>query len=186
MNWPNVLLGPGPKADVSPERSNDNRSGWPQRDEWPGLLAAIVGINAIGASPVLVAGPDSPWFRALEKPALYPPEWAFGVVWTLLFTLLGVALYMIYRRGTGQRPVQVALGAFAVQMALNVAWTPAFFGLESLELGLLIIVLLWIAILGATLATARVDRHAAALFVPYLAWVIFAAVLNYQLWRLNA
>ena len=171
---------------MSQTSSGTTGSGWPRRDEWPGLLAAVIGVNAIGASPVLVAGPDSPWFRALEKPALYPPEWAFGVVWTLLFTLLGVALYMIYRRGVGNRSVQVALGAFAVQMVLNVVWTPAFFGLESLEIGLLVIVVLWFAIVGAMWAASRVDRRAAALFVPYLAWVSFATVLNYQLWQLNA
>ncbi|PSP54128.1 hypothetical protein BRC74_02035 [Halobacteriales archaeon QH_7_68_42] len=113
------------------------------------MLAGVVLVNVVGAAPAIIAGPDSAWFRSLAKPAIYPPGWAFGVVWTLLFTLMGVAVALVWLDGRGTRAGRVALALFAVQMVLNV------------------------------------DRRAALLLVPYLAWVTFAAVLNYQFYVLN-
>ena len=144
------------------------------------LAGFIIGVNAIGAAPSFVAGADTSW---IEEPWFFPPTIAFPIVWTLLFTLMGVALFLVWRRGTGRRDVKLALGAFAVQMALNVAWTPAFFGLQMPGLGLAIILALWVAIAATIAAFDRVNRRAAALLVPYLAWVTFAAVLNYAIWR---
>lgn len=99
---------------------------------------------------------------------------------------MGVALYLVWRRGLDSRAVRLAVGLFALQMAFNLAWTPAFFGLRSPALGLAIIAVLWVLIVATMYAFDRVDRRAAALLVPYLAWVSFAAVLNVELWRLNA
>jgi tryptophan-rich sensory protein len=155
------------------------------RGDLPTVLASVVGVNVVGAVPALLAGPDSAWFRSLVKPAIYPPPWAFGVVWTALFTLLGVALALVWLAGPERRPVRVALGFFAAQMALNVAWTPAFFALEDLALGLAVIVALWPLVAATLWAFARVDRRAAALVVPYLLWVTFAALLNYRFLVLN-
>lgn len=90
-------------------------------------VAAVVLVNVVGATPAILAGPDSAWFRSLATPALYPPPWAFGVVWTLLFTLLGVAVFLVAREGLDDRRVRVALGLFALQFVFNVAWTPTFF-----------------------------------------------------------
>ena len=155
----------------------------PDRD---GLLRAIgfvLLVNVVGSVPGVLSSPDSAWFRALEKPAFYPPEIAFPVVWTALFTLLGVALWLVWRAdGPGRR---LALGLFAVQMALNVAWTPVFFSAQELFAGLVVIVALWGLLVATIVAFRRVDRRAAALLVPYLLWVTFAAVLNVELWRLN-
>ncbi|SNZ15698.1 TspO and MBR related proteins [Natronoarchaeum philippinense] len=147
------------------------------------LAGFIVGVNAVGAAPSVVAGADTSW---IEEPWFFPPTIAFPIVWTLLFTLMGVALFLVWRRGTDRRAVKIALGAFGVQMALNVAWTPAFFGLQMPGLGLAIIAALWVAIVGTIAAFDRVDRRAAALLVPYLAWVTFAAVLNYAVWQGSA
>jgi len=149
-------------------------------------LGFVVGVNLVGALPTVVAGPNTEWFRELTKPALYPPSWAFGVAWTLLFTLLGIALFLVWRAGTDDRRVRVAIGLFAVQMAFNVAWTPVFFGLEALRPALGVIAILAVLIVATIVAFDRVDRRAAALLVPYLAWVLFATYLNYQFWRLNA
>ena len=154
----------------------------------PGAIARagafVVAINVVGSLPALVGSPDTPWFRGLAKPAFYPPEIAFPVVWTSLFTLLGIALWLVWRSDRDGR--RLAIGLFALQMAFNVAWTPAFFALENLLLGLAVILALWVLIVATILAFRRVDRRAAALLVPYLAWVTFATVLNVELWRLNA
>lgn len=153
---------------------------------WSDLATAVgfvVAINLIGGAPGFVFGPDTTWFRGLEKPTFYPPEIAFPVVWTLLFTLLGLALWLVWRTDAPAR--RLALGLFVVQLAVNVTWTPAFFGLESLTAGLAVIVVLWLLIIATIEAFRRVDRRAALLLVPYLLWVTFAAVLNVELWRLN-
>ncbi|ADJ15960.1 TspO/MBR family protein [Halalkalicoccus jeotgali] len=150
-----------------------------------GAIAAAVLINLIGALGVPFTTPDSAWFQALEKPWFYPPGAAFGIVWTVLFTLMGLAAFLIYRRGFENRAVKLALGVFALQMVVNVAWSPAFFAAQELLLALGIIVALWVLIVATIVAFSRVDRRAAALLVPYLAWVSFAAVLNYSIWALN-
>lgn len=146
------------------------------------LVAAVVtvlAVNALGASPSVFIGSDTSW---IDQPWLFPPTIVFPIVWTALFTLMGVALYLVGRRGLGRRDVRVALAAFAGQFALNLAWTPVFFGLQRPGLGLLIIGALWVAIAGTIAAFDRVDRRAAALLVPYLAWVSFAALLNYAIY----
>ncbi|WP_129114332.1 TspO/MBR family protein [Halegenticoccus tardaugens] len=148
-------------------------------------LAFVAIVNAVGASPALLGGPNSAWFAALEKPWFYPPAATFGIVWTLLFTLQGIALWLVWRRGTSRPDVRAALAAFVVQFLVNLAWTPAFFTLQNPPLGLAIIAALFVAVIATLAAFARVDRRAAALLVPYLLWVGFAAVLNYELWRLN-
>lgn len=155
------------------------------RSDIPTVVASVLLVNVVGAAPALLSGPNSPWFQQLTKPTIYPPSWAFGVVWTALFTLLGIALALVWLAGTDRRPVRIALGLFALQMAFNVAWTPAFFALENLLGGLVAIVALWPLVVATIAAFAAVDRRAGALLVPYLLWVTFAAVLNYQFWALN-
>ncbi len=146
------------------------------------LVAFVVGVNVVGALPAVFAGADTSW---IERPWFYPPEIAFPIVWTLLFTLMGLALFLLWRRGIGRRDVKLAFGVFAAQMAINVTWTPVFFGLQEPGWGLAIIGVLWAAIVATIYAFDRVDRRAAALLVPYLAWVTFAAVLNFEIWRLS-
>ncbi len=156
------------------------------RGELIGAALAVLLVNLVGASGVVFTTPESEWFQSLTLPWFYPPTWAFGVVWTLLFTLIGVAAYLVYRAGTDRNDVRFALGVFVLQMAVNVSWSPAFFELQAPGLALGIIGLLWLLI-GATIwAFWRVDRRAAGLLVPYLAWVSFAAVLNGSIWLLNA
>lgn len=146
------------------------------------LLTAVgfvVGVNVLGATPAVFFGADTGW---IERPWFYPPEILFPIVWTFLFTLMGISLFLTWRRGTSERDVRIALGAFGVQFALNLAWTPVFFGLQRPDLGLVVIGGLWIAIVGTIVAVDRVDRLAAGLLVPYLVWVSFAAVLNYAIY----
>lgn len=125
------------------------------------------------------------WYLALRKPPWNPPGWIFGPVWTLLYAAMAVAAWRVWRAGSAaeSRP---ALAAWAVQLALNAAWSFLFFGLHEPGLAFAEILALWAAILATTVLFFRRDRAAGWLMVPYLAWVSFAAVLNFVLWRLNA
>jgi tryptophan-rich sensory protein len=155
------------------------------RRDLPGLAVAVIACEVVGGLPgVVTATRIDTWYADLARPALAPPNWVFGPVWTLLFALLGVAAYLVYRDGTG-RERTVALGLFGGQFALNVAWTLVFFGARSLGGGLVVIAVLWLAILATLLAFRRVGPVAGYLLVPYLAWVSFAASLNYGFWALN-
>lgn len=150
----------------------------PPRDDLLVALGFVLGVNAAGALPALFFAADTDW---IDKPWFFPPEAAFGIVWTLLFTLLGVALFRVWRADAGPARTR-AFAVFVVQFALNIAWTPAFFGLRNPGLGLAVIVALWVAIVATVVAFDRVDRRAAVLVVPYLAWVSFATVLNYAIY----
>ncbi|WP_224448055.1 TspO/MBR family protein [Haloprofundus salilacus] len=148
-------------------------------------LGFVVLVNVVGAAPALFAGPDTAWFASLEKPWFYPPSVTFAVVWTALFTLQGIALWLLWERRRSSN-VRAAYAAFAGQFVLNLAWTPAFFTLQMPLVALGVIVALWVALAVTVALFARVDRRAAALLVPYLLWASFAAVLNFEIWRLNA
>lgn len=124
------------------------------------------------------------WYAALSKPAWNPPDAIFAPVWTLLYALMAVAAWIVWRRA-GFSGAGLALGLFVVQLALNALWSYLFFGLHRIDLALLEILVLLLAILIVTLLFWRHDRRAGALLLPYLAWVGFAACLNLALWRLN-
>lgn len=125
------------------------------------------------------------WYASLHKPSWNPPAWIFGPVWTLLYTMMAVAAWLVWRRG-GFAAQRGPLTWFLVQLALNAAWTPLFFGLHQPGWALAEIVLLWLAIAVTLAAFWRVHRGGAWLLVPYLAWVSFASLLNFTLWRMNA
>lgn len=131
-----------------------------------------------------MAGGGGEWYRELAKPALNPPGWVFGPVWTALYLLMGIALYLVWNRHHVPGAT-LAVGVFAVQLLLNALWTPAFFGEESPLLGLLIIVPL-VALIAVTAKLFwRISTVAGALLLPYLAWVSFATYLNASIWWLN-
>lgn len=152
---------------------------------WTALVASVVVCELAGIVPSLLTADEvATWYPTLAKPAFTPPDWVFGPVWTALYLLMGVALYLVWRSERG-RERRVALAVFAVQLALNAAWTLVFFGAQAVLGGLAVILALLAALLATTAAFARVDRRAAALLVPYLLWVGFATALNYEIWRLN-
>jgi len=125
------------------------------------------------------------WYATLKKPSWNPPGWVFGPVWTALYAMMAVAAWLVWKQG-GFKTQRRALTMFLVQLALNALWTPLFFGLHWTGVAFVEIVLLWLAI-AATMAGFRpVSRLAAWLLAPYLAWVGFAAALNFTLWWLNS
>ena len=144
---------------------------------------ALVGfiIITFGAPLLSVGSMLGTWYEALHKPSWNPPEWLFGPAWTLLYTLMAVAAWLVWKRLGFSRPLVL----YFVQLALNAAWTPIFFGAHQLGWALIEIVLMWIMILLTLLSFRRVNPTAGWLFVPYLAWVSFATCLNFTLWRLN-
>ncbi|MDK2974474.1 MAG: translocator protein [Methanofollis sp.] len=150
------------------------------------LAAAIVVTTMAGVIGSVFTTPNIPtWYAGLARSPLNPPPWVFGPVWTVLFVLMGVSLFLLWREGTGKKQVNTALMVFGLQLGLNVLWSALFFGLQSPFLGLIEIILLWFAILATILLAFRVSRPAAYLLVPYLAWVSFAAYLTWAVWVLN-
>ena len=125
------------------------------------------------------------WYASLRKPSWNPPDWVFGPVWMALYTMMAVAAWLVWKRG-GFAAQRRSLGLFILQLALNAAWTPLFFGMHALGLAFAEIVLLWATIVATLAAFWPVSRTAAWLLAPYLAWVSFAAALNFALWRLNS
>lgn len=124
------------------------------------------------------------WFESLKKPAWNPPSWLFGPVWTLLYAMMAVAAWLVWREG-GWRTHRWALGVFCLQWLFNLLWTPLFFGAHRPDWAFADIVLLWIALAVTVVLFWRVNRLAGALLLPYLAWVSFAAALNLAIWRMN-
>lgn len=125
------------------------------------------------------------WYATLAKPALNPPSWVFGPAWTLLYALMGIAAFLVWKEGWGREEVKFALKVFALQLILNALWSVLFFGLLNPLLALVNIVLLWCAIAWTIAHFARLSRAAAWLMAPYLAWVTFATYLNAAIWILN-
>ena len=150
------------------------------------LLVSIVGVQAAGLVGAIFTTPAIPtWYQTLAKPELAPANWVFAPVWTTLFLLMGIAVFLIWQKGLERQGVKMALTIFATQLVFNVLWSVAFFGLRSPALALVDIGLLWLAI-GATIVLFwRISRVAAYLLLPYIAWVSFAAYLNYAIFALN-
>lgn len=159
---------------------------FPKIRNWKLLLAATVGCEVAGASGSLFTMPQiTTWYALLQKPWFTPPNWVFGPVWTTLFLLMGVSLYLVLmeRKKDG---AQLALGLFTAQFALNVLWSVVFFGMRSPLYGLAVIIPLWVMILATILQFRKVDRNAALMLVPYICWVSVATALNYSVWAMNA
>ena len=150
-------------------------------------LALWIGVcfSAAAVGNWLGGGGIDDWYPSLVKPSWTPPGWIFGPVWTVLYILMGVAAWRIWYRFRW-RGARVPLTLFGIQLVLNALWTPAFFGLQSPLLGLVVILLLWAVLTATTIAFGRSDRPAGLMLLPYLAWVSFATILNFELWRLNS
>jgi len=153
---------------------------------WIRILICIVVINGLGgAGAFFTMDSLRDWYDGLTRPPGVPPAAVFGPVWTILYALIGISLALVWHRVPAGRPKQGALTAFLVQMILNLAWTPVFFGLHWLGVALAVIAALWVWILVTILRFKPLDRTAAMLLVPYLIWVSYATYLNAGYFWLN-
>lgn len=145
------------------------------------ILFAIFFAACIGAGATGGLFPPGPWYRALKKPGWTPPDWVFPVTWSILYICMATA---------GARAAQaegsaIAMALWALQISLNGLWTPVFFGLRNIRLGMVVVSALWISVAATTVALWQVDTTAGALFLPYLLWVTIAAALNASVMQLN-
>jgi len=155
------------------------------REGWGSLLvfiAACLFVGALGA--ISTASSVDTWYPGLNKPTWNPPDSVFGPVWTTLYVMMGVSVWLVWRRRQISE-TRVAMMLFAAQLVLNAIWSLLFFGLQRPGYAAIEIVLLWLAIVATIVVFARVSKPAAWLLVPYLAWVSFATFLNFTIWRLN-
>jgi len=147
--------------------------------EMAGIIGSVFTISAI---------PN--WYSTLVKPALNPPSWIFGPVWTTLYALMGIAAFLIWSSYAKvsedkKKGIKVALALFGIQLVLNTLWSIIFFGLQNPGWALVNIILLWLAIVWTIAVFYKISKPAAYLLVPYLLWVSFAMYLNYAIWALN-
>jgi tryptophan-rich sensory protein len=134
---------------------------------------------------VFTASAIPTWYASLSKPSFGPPNWLFGPVWITLYTLMGISLYLVWKQGLGSGDVRLAMAVFGVHLILNALWSILFFGLKNPFIAFIEIVALLIMIIASMVLFYGVSKPAAFLLVPYLAWVSFATVLNFAIWRLN-
>ena len=149
-------------------------------------LVLVPGILFLGffSGQVAGSGAGNPWFMELTKPSLYPPPQLFGIVWSILYVVIALALAMVVT-AYGAPGRRNAIIAFAVQLALNLAWSPLFFGAHKLVPALVLLVVLDLAIVVTIVLVRRVRPLAAWLMLPYLAWCLFATLLNWQFLEAN-
>ncbi len=153
------------------------------------LITALLAVAPVIAASVLGNIATMPqitgWYAGLVKPSFNPPNWIFGPVWTALFAMMAYSFYRVLRTPVFTQGRATAVALFLFQIALNAAWSWAFFAAQSPLLGFVVIVPLWLSIAATIVVFWRIDTLSGALLLPYLAWVSFAAILNFSIWRLN-
>ncbi len=150
------------------------------------LVTSVIICLFAGFIGSIFTSPSIPtWYAALTKPSFNTPDWIFAPVWTILFILMGISLYLVWNKGLQDKKVKISLFIFGVQLVLNVLWSFLFFGLHSPFYAFLEIIILWIAIVLTIVNFFKVSRTAGLLLLPYILWVSFAAILNFSIWRLN-
>ncbi|MBX3566292.1 MAG: tryptophan-rich sensory protein [Sphingomonas sp.] len=157
---------------------------WAAYLRWAVVTVPFILLLGFTSARLAPSGSENPWFTRLVKPEIMPPDYAFPIAWTVLYVLMGLALAMIINaRGSTLRGP--ALVVFAVQMAVNLAWSPVFFGMHLVVPALIIIGVLFVLALITTILFGRIRMGAAVLLLPYLAWIGFAGYLLFQINELN-
>ena len=151
---------------------------------WALFIVPLIVLLGFMSGQLAVSGEENRWFQMLEKPDAQPPGWLFGVAWTILYAMMGVALTLIIcARGARLRALAILL--FVVQLGLNLFWSPFFFGMHQVTYAFYLLLLIFLTATATTLIFGRIRALAAWLMVPYLAWLCFAAILNKQIDELN-
>ena len=157
-----------------------------EKNELYRLILSIIICQMAGViGSIFTAGSVTSWYPTLVKPSFSPPGFYIGLIWIVLFTLMGISLFLIWRETPSNPAARIALYFFAVQLIVNVLWSVAFFGMRSPISGLVVIAFLWVLILITIIKFWPINRTAALLLIPYIVWVSIAAYLNFSLWRLN-
>lgn len=149
-------------------------------------LSILLALAAGGIGSIFTMSEIPGWYATLVKPAISPPNWIFGPVWTTLYVLMGTAAWLVWQKGWDTPGVKLALSLYMLQLILNALWSFLFFGMHALGLAFLELVLLWLSIAGTMVLFYALSPLAAVLLIPYLAWVSFAGYLNYLLYTLNS
>ena len=150
------------------------------------LSASIIICLSAGAiGSVFTSSSVGSWYRTLNKPPFNPPAWVFAPVWTLLYIMMGISLFLAWTGEKGLQLKKMALSMFCVQLFLNILWSFFFFGKENPLLAFIAIILLWIAIIFTITLFKKISALSSYLLAPYLLWVTFASVLNYSIFIMN-
>lgn len=153
---------------------------------WIKLIVSIAVTNLAGLiGSLFTMDSVRTWYTTLQKPGFNPPNWVFGPVWTTLYVLMGISLYLVWSKGVETAGVKTALTLYGAQLLLNVLWSLIFFRMQQPFLALIEIIVLWAMILLTICAFYQISRPAAYLMIPYIIWVSFAAVLNFSIYWLN-
>ena len=157
-----------------------------EKNELFRLILSIIICQMAGViGSIFTAGSVTSWYPTLVKPSFSPPGFYIGLIWIVLFTLMGISLFLIWRETPSNPAARIALYFFAVQLIVNVLWSVAFFGMRSPISGLVVIAFLWVLILITIIKFWPINRTAALLLIPYIIWVSIAAYLNFSIWMLN-
>lgn len=148
---------------------------------WKLIISILLSFLASAVGSLFTAGSVSTWYTTLVKPGFNPPNWVFGPVWTILYLMIGISLYLVWIKKLNK----TAFIIFIIQLFLNALWSILFFGIRSPLYAFIEIILLWIAILITIIYFYRINKISAYLLIPYILWVSFAAVLNFAVFMLN-
>jgi benzodiazapine receptor len=150
------------------------------------LITSILASFAAGGIGILFTFKAIPtWYAGLKKPPYTPPNWLFGPVWTTLYILMGISVFLVWRNGLAVNGALLAFTLFWVQLVLNALWSIVFFGMKSKLGGVITIIVLWLLILATVITSFQVSGCAGALLIPYIVWVSIASYLNIGVWLLN-
>lgn len=150
-------------------------------------LTVAVGLSEMGGiiGSIFTASTIQTWYVNLVKPSISPPNWVFGPIWTILYAFMGIAAFIVWKKGLHRNDVRIALCIFIVQLVLNVLWSVIFFGYQNPGGAFIEIIFLWLAVLVTTILFFNISKLSAWFLIPYIAWVSFAVYLNYLIWMLN-
>jgi benzodiazapine receptor len=155
------------------------------RESWLSLVPFLtVCFAAAGIGSLATRGSLRTWYSELRKPDWNPPNWVFGPIWTILYAMMALSAWLVWRE-VGWAGAKFALLLFAVQLALNTAWSVVFFGMHAIGAAFAEILLLWMMIIATTVAFCSLSFLAGWLLLPYIVWIAFASYLNFRIWQMN-